>query len=175
MNEIRSFVLRHRHLVILVVVTIGGFVVTSSLLGPSQGGSPNGFSLGLSNPSRGPTSPALGADMGARGGFEPQAETDTADGTGRVTERSYSIPLHELSGLPSDLAPGASIELWVAWRRPFTRGPRVQRLLRNATFERVAPPATVEGSPVAVLSIPRKRIVDVVFADQYGSISVATY
>ncbi len=175
MNEVRSFLLRHRHWAIFVVLMVGGYAATSLAMAPSQSGSSHGFSPGQRGASTEPVYPSRNAEVASRRGAQPEIGADAGKEAGGIPARSYSIPLPELSGLPSDLAPGTSVELWVAWERPFTRGPRVQRLLRDATFERIAPPATVEGSPVAVFSISTHQIADVVFADRFGSLSVATY
>ena len=175
MNEVRAFLLRHRHWAIFAVLMVGGYAVTSLALAPPQSGTPSEFSPGETSPSSEPVYPSPEDDALTGKEAQPEMAADTGSEAGAAALRSYSIPLPELSGLPSDLAPGTSVELWVAWARPFTRGPRVQRLLREATFERIARPATIEGMPVAVLSVPSHRVPDLIFADKWGSISVASY
>jgi hypothetical protein len=175
MGEIRSFLLRHRQWVILLAVAGGGFVITSSLLTPGPGRVTGGRWAEHSVRPEAPFTPSP-ADFGSRGRPEPvPGEATGSERLGRASMRTYSVPLPELSGLPSDLQPGTAIELWVAWEKPFTRGPRVQRLMKNVVLERVAPPATPDGVPVAVLSVPRARLPDLIFADEWASISVAAY
>lgn len=175
MNEVRSFLLRHKNWAVFVVLMVAGYAVTSLAVAPPQSGGGNVISPRQTSPSSELVYPPLEDDMTPKQEARPDVPIDADKEPDPVTVRSYSIPLPELSGLPSDLAPGTPVELWVAWERPFTRGPRVQRLLRDATFERIAPPATAEGMPVAVLSVPSPRLPDVIFADKWGSISVASH
>jgi hypothetical protein len=87
--------------------------------------------------------------------------------------RSYAIALHELPGLPPDAEPGTALELWATWRPPITKERQVQKLVEGALLERVTPPLTPEGPPVAILSVPEKEIDELLFGDRFGELSAA--
>ncbi len=85
--------------------------------------------------------------------------------------RVYAVALPELAGLPADAAPGTRLELWVTWEPPVTKQPRVQRLATGVTLDRMVPPVTPDGSPAALLRIPRREIPSVLYGDRYGAVS----
>ena len=89
-----------------------------------------------------------------------------------VGTRGYAVALPELSGLPADALPGTRLELWVAWEPPVTKQPRIQRLATSVTLDRIVPPVTPDGSPAALLRIPRREIPSVLYGDRYGAMSV---
>ncbi len=144
--------------------------LVSAPAGTDSPGAATGSSSSASAPSAGEAPDSKAADPWAA------ARAPGADG-GRVPDRglrrSYALPLHELAGLAPDAAAGTTFELWAAWEPPVTRGRRVQRLISDAVLERVVPPVTAEGSPTAILSVPAARTADLVFADRWGSLTVA--
>ncbi len=87
--------------------------------------------------------------------------------------RGYWVSVAEVDGLPESAPPGTRMELWVAWEPPVTARPRVDRLVREVTLERIAPPVTPQGPAAALLSLPAARIGDVLYADRWGALSVA--
>jgi hypothetical protein len=88
--------------------------------------------------------------------------------------RGYSLPLSEIRGLGPDALPGDKLDLWVAWDRPITRGPRVQRLLTGAVIDQMVPPVAPEGPVIVELLIPVRDLPDFLFAHRYGSLSAVS-
>lgn len=118
----------------------------------------------------------------ARGGFEiptsPQVlpapiASSSVQPSAVSAHRDYAVGMHEIRGLPPDTAPGAQLELWVAWDDAYTKRPQVQKLVRSVTLVRFIEPVTPEGPTVAVLSIPESAMRAVMYGDLYGSFSVA--
>ena len=87
--------------------------------------------------------------------------------------RSYAIAAAELDGLPLDAAPGTVMDVWASWDPPLTKRPQVQPLIRDVVLERIAPPVSPDGPYVAVLLVSDRRVVDLIYGDRYGSLSVA--
>lgn len=85
--------------------------------------------------------------------------------------RTYSIGLHELSGLTELTAPGTRIDIWASWGPPLTKRPQVQRLLRNVTILRIQPPFLPEGPVAVVLSLSKDQVESMVWGDKYGSLA----
>jgi hypothetical protein len=89
-----------------------------------------------------------------------------------VGRKTYAIPVPELAGLSSSAVPGTQLELWVAWDPPLTKSPKVQRLLRDVTLEKIVPPIVPEAPATAILSVPDRAVPDLLYGDKYGSLSV---
>ena len=88
------------------------------------------------------------------------------------TTREYAVEVSDLLGLPPDIPPGKVMEIWVAWDPAVAKGPQIQRLLKTVTLERFVEPVTMDGPRVAVLSVPRERIGDLMYGDLFGSLAV---
>lgn len=88
------------------------------------------------------------------------------------TTREYAVDVSDLLGLPPDVQPGQVMEIWVAWDPAVTKGPQIQRLLKVVTLQRFVEPVTMDGPRVAVLSVPRERIGDLMYGDMFGSLTV---
>ena len=86
----------------------------------------------------------------------------------------YSVDLREIAGLAPTTPAGTVIDIWVTWDPPLTKVPKLQRVLRGAVVEKVVPPITTTGSPVAMLSVPERDVDDLLWADRYGSLSATT-
>lgn len=86
--------------------------------------------------------------------------------------REHAFGLHELRGLPPDVAAGTPLEIWVAWDEAISEGPQIQRLVTKATLARFIQPLTPEGPIVAVLNIPLRWMADLLYGQRYGSLSV---
>lgn len=107
-------------------------------------------------------------------GAEPASEDVPLPAPQHGGRQSYAIGLHDLSGLSRDTAPGTVVDLWVAWDPPITDTPQYQRLIPSVIVEEIEPPFVPEGPFTVVLSVPRKKIGDLLYADRYGAISVTT-
>lgn len=81
--------------------------------------------------------------------------------------RSYALELTELYGLPSDVVPGTSIELWASWDSKEGM-PGFQKVINNAVVERIAAPIVEGTSPVVLLQISKRELRDLLWADRYG-------
>jgi hypothetical protein len=101
-------------------------------------------------------------------GPEEAIPTDESEAT-----RSYAIALHELPGLPPDAESGTRLEVWAVWRPPITKERQVQRLVSGTRLERIVPPVTPEGPPVAILEVPEKEMSDLLYGDKFGELSAA--
>ena len=88
------------------------------------------------------------------------------------TTREYAVQVSDLLGLPPDVQPGQMMEIWVAWGPSVAKGPQIQRLMKVVTLERFVEPVTMDGPRVAVLSVPRERIGDLMYGDMFGSLTV---
>jgi hypothetical protein len=86
--------------------------------------------------------------------------------------RTYAIALPELRGLPPNAAPGTQLDVWVTLDPPLTKGPRIQKLLKGVLLQEIAPPAVEGAPPVALLSVTTKHVVDLLWGDRYGDLSV---
>lgn len=117
-----------------------------------------------------PPAPAPSAPPSLLPSPAPAAPPAAALGPAR---RSYAVGLHELRGLPPSAPPGLRLELWVAWEPPVVDRPRVSLLLRDVILEQIIPPATPEGPSAAVLSVRRRDLVDLLYADRWGNLAVA--
>lgn len=89
-----------------------------------------------------------------------------------VDRREYALGMHELSGLPSDTTPGTRMELWVTWDPPVTKAPKLQRLIRDVVVTEIVPPLTPDGPTAVIVSVPTKRVPDLIWGDRYGNLSV---
>ena len=85
----------------------------------------------------------------------------------------YAIGLHDLAGLSRTVTPGTVVDLWVAWDPPIMKDPQYQRLIRSVIVKEIEPPFVPEGPFTVVLSVPKDKISDLLYADRYGAISVA--
>lgn len=101
---------------------------------------------------------------------EPQATSSPSQAPPRDL-RTYAIQLTELAGLPADASPGTRMELWVAWDPALTKGPRIERLLRSVTLQKIAPPAIEGNPPVALLAVIPRDVEKLLWGDRYGSLS----
>lgn len=102
--------------------------------------------------------------------LEPSVEESA--GTARSTV-SYAIALAELAGLSPNATPGTTLQLWVTWDPPVTKRPRLQKLLDGVVLDEIAPPVTPDGPHVALLSVARNQLDELLWADRYGSLSAA--
>lgn len=90
-----------------------------------------------------------------------------------VTDRrEYALGMHELGGLPNDAAPGTRMELWVTWDPPITKVPELRRLIRDVVVADIVPPLTPDGPTAVIVSVPTDRVPDLIWGDQYGTLSV---
>jgi hypothetical protein len=106
---------------------------------------------------------------------ESAAEPTPAPEDAGGNTKSYAIPVPELAGLPSDAPPGTRLELWVAWDPPITKTPKIQRLLKDVTLEKIVPPVVPEAPATAILSLPDRAVPDLLYGDKYGSLSVTMF
>ena len=99
----------------------------------------------------------------------------TVDTSGdAVTERlTYAILVEELAGLSPDATPGTVLQLWVTWDPPVTKQPKLQKLLDGVILDEIAPPVTPDGPYVALLSVARGQLDELLWADRYGTLSAA--
>jgi hypothetical protein len=89
----------------------------------------------------------------------------------RATGFSYALDLASIDGLPPDLTEGTPVEVWVTW----SRGGRVaepEKWIGVATFERIAPAVTPSGPDAVVLTIPADQKAKMIWAAQYGAVSI---
>jgi hypothetical protein len=91
-----------------------------------------------------------------------------------ASRRTYAIGLHELAGLPPDVAPGTVLDLWVAWEPPVTEEIQVQLLLKDVVVERLIPPVLPEGPTTVLLSVAPRDISDLLYGDRYGQLSAVS-
>ena len=86
--------------------------------------------------------------------------------------REYALSLPELEGLPANAPVGTVLEVWAAWDPPITKSPRFQRLV-TATLEEIVPGLSAESPATAILRVRTRDLDELLFADRYGSLSVA--
>lgn len=85
--------------------------------------------------------------------------------------RTYAIAMSELSGLPPDVAPGTTVEIWATWDSGQGM-PGFQKVLERALVERIAPPFLEGAPPVVLLQLGSKReLRDLVWAHRYGTLA----
>jgi hypothetical protein len=98
-----------------------------------------------------------------------------ADNSGGIAQDnvSYAIAVAELAGLSPNATPGTVLQLWVTWDPPVTKRPRLQKLLEGVVLDEIAPPVTPDGPHVALLSVARSQLDELLWADRYGSLSAA--
>lgn len=101
---------------------------------------------------------------------EPSVEDSTEIAQNNVT---YAIAVAELAGLSPNATPGTTLQLWVTWDPPVTKRPRLQKLLDGVVLDEIAPPVTPDGPHVALLSVARSQLDELLWADRYGSLSAA--
>ena len=103
----------------------------------------------------------------------PMSSLDPGGSLGSPADLSeYAVAVTELQGLPPDVQPGQSFDLWVAWDPVVSDGPQIQRLLKQVRIARFIEPTTFEGPMVAVLSVPTRRVGDLMYGDRFGSFNV---
>jgi hypothetical protein len=103
----------------------------------------------------------------------PSPLPSPSEQTAGSSYRGYALAFPDVSGLPTDLAQGARLELWVAWEPPITTRPRIQRLVEEVVYDRTVP-AAVEGQPATALVLVHEDDVgDLMYGDRYGSLSAA--
>ncbi len=98
--------------------------------------------------------------------------TDVDPHQPRTNFREHAFGLHELRGLPPDVAAGTPLEIWVAWDEAVSEGPHIQRLVTKANLARFIEPVTPEGPIVVVLNIPLRWMPDLLYGQRYGELSV---
>lgn len=91
--------------------------------------------------------------------------------TGDSDRAAYYLSAPEVDGLPEEVTPWSRIELWVAWDPPITDEPSIHRLLNDAYIEAVLAPVAPGAPSTLKLSIRRRDISDLIYADRYGSLS----
>ena len=166
----------HRNLILFVGLALAGYLVTSALTSSIK--------------SSGPSPPETGP--GGEDAYSPDGEVDASTGASPVAPspaasspapvedaaeppdkgvREYAIALYELRGLPPDAPAGTRLEIWAVWKPPVTKQRQVQRLVTGVRLDRIAPPVTSEGPPVAILDVPEKELSDLLFGDRFGDLS----
>lgn len=136
------------------------FVGWDAFAGISSPAPVSGEPPALNTPSPGASVPVV----------EPPAETPARVAQDRV---SYAIAVAELAGLSPTATPGTVLQLWVTWDPPVTKRPQLQKLLDGVVLDEIAPPVTPEGPHVALLSVARSQLDELLWADRYGSLSAA--
>ena len=129
--------------------------------GPVASPSPVGGTESLASVPTSP-SPLSGADADAEAGDDPSTEELV----------SYAIATAELQGLPPDLPPGSTVDLWVTWQPPVTKRAKVRPLLEGVRLEKIAPPLLPDGPQAAILAVPAERISDLIWGDRFGALTV---
>jgi hypothetical protein len=86
---------------------------------------------------------------------------------------SYAIPLSELQGLSAQAEPGSSLQIWAAWSRPVTNGPRVQKLVGDVVLEKILPPVTDAEPPTVLLSVPQDDLPRLIYGNRFGALSAS--
>jgi hypothetical protein len=165
---------RHKQLIAVTATTLLVALFALMRLGSEV---VSGTSSGAANrplhPADGVPSAASPDPRATAEGLEDQETTATTQ-VHPGSYRSYAVALPELRGLSPDAAPGTRLELWVAWEPPVTKRPQFRLLLRGAVLERLVPPVTAQGPTTALLLVPEERIGDLLYADQWGALSVTT-
>ncbi|HET7482593.1 MAG TPA: hypothetical protein VFK89_07020 [Actinomycetota bacterium] len=116
------------------------------------------------------TSPPPAASPSVTTGIAP-APTTSPSTVPSPSGFTYAISLAEVTGLSPDVSPGTSIDVWVTWDPPITKRPKVQRLLEGAILDRIVPPVTEEGPPVAILRVSQRGVEQLIWGDRYGTLS----
>jgi hypothetical protein len=143
-------------------------VVNLSLVALSAGAVVTVIVSMLGQPQVQPEAPVVDVPRSTPGASSPTPSPSPL----RSDQRVYALSLSELSGLPPDARPGTSLQVWVAWEPPITRGPKIQLLVPHATLERIVPGMTPESPMTALLAVPVRAIPDVLYGDRYGALSV---
>ena len=120
------------------------------------------------------TAPGTPAELSdAASTTEPPPEVAAPVAPSQASDRqSYALGLHDIAGLAHDTPPGTIVDLWVAWDPPVTKRPQFQRLIPSVVIQEIIPPFVPEGPVTVMLSVPAKKIGDLLYADRYGAISV---
>ncbi|MGH2819886.1 MAG: hypothetical protein ACRDJ5_04450 [Actinomycetota bacterium] len=105
---------------------------------------------------------------------EPRAHDGSArrDAKGGSDLLTYAVDIDRLPGLPRSAPPDTSLQLWVLWRPPAVRRPRLQLLLKKVHLERVVPGVHAGAPSVALLRVTPKQAPDLIYADHLGDLSV---
>ena len=171
----------YRNLLLFAGLAIVGYLLATALASSMTGSELSGEKAGGEDSSSLPSQesdppPGAQSPAGAYPDVSPSAVTSPDDDSPDDADqkrRSYAISLFELPGLPPDAKPGTRLEIWATWKPPVTGGPKVQRLVPDALLERVSPPVALDGSPVAILSVPEEEVADLLFGDRFGALSAA--
>ena len=81
----------------------------------------------------------------------------------------YAIYLYKLPGLSPDATPGTELDIWVTWKPPLTRQPRVQLLLEGVELGAIE--TGFEQGAVADLLVDHKQIPDLIYGERFGSLT----
>jgi hypothetical protein len=169
----------HRNVLLFAGVALAGYFLTSAFASsmgspttrertPEQPDSGAGVPAPDGEYSTGPAPPEPGSPPATGDEVSPPA-----DGTESGKTRTYAIALHELPGLPPDAEAGTRLDVWAVWRPPLTKDRQVQKLVEGVSLERITPPLTPEGPPVAILRVPEREVDELLFGDRFGELSAA--
>ena len=133
--------------------------------------------VGSTTPSPLPTSDSkpLGvpAESSAGTSATPPASTVEAPVVQDAGQTIYSIYLYKLPGLAPDAAPGSVVDIWVTWKPPVTRAPKVDLLLEDVVLQRIET-GFVEG-PVADLIVAEEQVPDLIYGERFGSFNATVH
>jgi hypothetical protein len=129
------------------------------------------FGPGFESRARAPADKAGGPD--ASGEPDPDSNAPLPDRKPPRAWVSYAIAAPEIEGLPPNVAPGDRFSLWALWEPPVTRRPKLQRIVEEVYVEAFVPNITSEGVPKVVFLVDPRRVGDIIYADRYGTFSVA--
>jgi hypothetical protein len=118
------------------------------------------------NPPSGESSPQVAVPT-------PSAEAPNLPGSGRP-ERLYSIPLYRLNGLSPSTQPGTGLEVWVSWSGKVLDDPKLQRLIPRVLLESIESGPSPEAPSIVTLRVPDKQIPNLIWAELFGEIAIAT-
>jgi hypothetical protein len=153
---------------VTALVALTGVLLWNLLAGgPQTSGTPPAESPDASQSQR-----QAGADSDAEGEVASADRGAQLDVSLDDTTRLYAVAVSDLQGLPPNVPPGTRLELWVAWSPPVTKRPRIQRLLREVTLTEIIPAITPDGPDAAMLRLKNSQVADLLYGDQYGSLSV---
>lgn len=86
----------------------------------------------------------------------------------------YSIYTYQLPGLAPDAEPGSKIDIWVTWKPPVTKAPKVQLLVEDVTVQRIALPYDGDGALIADLILEKEDIPDLIYGQRFGSLNATS-
>lgn len=153
---------KNRNLTVAAGAVVAAALVLWNLIpGPTSTGTTPSAS-----PSAAATHTPMSSATPSPGETTPSAPPATSQESG---VRSYSIALHELSGLTASTPAGTHIEIWAAWDAGSER-PQVQRLLKDVVIERIEPPFLPEGPTEVILSIDPHEARRMFWGDKYANL-----